>query len=109
MPTTRIQITRRAILLGMAVLPARPAPAAASTDIAIVVRPDVPVDNLTFAELRKLLLGDRRFWTSNLTVTLLVRAPVARERDVMLNVIYRMSEAQFRQYWIAKVFRAEAA
>jgi hypothetical protein len=24
-------------------------------------------------------------------------------------MIYEMSEAQFRQYWIAKVFRAEAA
>ena len=25
----------------------------------------------------------------------------------MLNRIYQMSEAQFRQYWIAKMFRAE--
>ncbi len=78
-------------------------------DVAIVVRPDVPVDNLSFAELRRVLLGDRQFWTSNLRVTLLVRAPGARERDVVLKNIYQMSEAQFRQYWIAKVFRAEAA
>jgi hypothetical protein len=78
-------------------------------DIAIVVRPDVPVENLTFAELRRLMLGDRQFWTSNLRVTLLVRAPGAHERDVVLKTIYQMSEAQFRQYWIAKVFRAEAA
>ena len=81
----------------------------ADTDIAIVVRPDVPVDNLSFAELRRLMLGDRQFWTSNLRVTLLVRAPGAREREVVLKTIYQMSEAQFRQYWIAKVFRAEAA
>jgi ABC-type phosphate transport system substrate-binding protein len=78
-------------------------------DIAIVVRPDVPVENLTFAELRRLMLGDRQFWTSNLRVTLLVRAPGAHEREVVLKTIYQMSEAQFRQYWIAKVFRAEAA
>jgi len=77
--------------------------------IAIVVRPDVPVDNLSFAELRRLMLGDRQYWSSNLKVTLLVRAPGARERDVVLKTIYQMSEAQFRQYWIAKVFRAEAA
>ena len=81
----------------------------AENDIAIVVRQDVPVDNLSFAELRRLMLGDRQFWTSNLRVTLLVRAPGARERDVVLKTIYQMSEAQFRQYWIAKVFRAEAA
>lgn len=83
--------------------------AGADNDIAIVVRPDVPVENLTFAELRRLMLGDRQFWTSNLRVTLLVRAPGAREREVVLKTVYQMSEAQFRQYWIAKVFRAEAA
>jgi hypothetical protein len=77
--------------------------------VAIVVRPDLPVDNLPFAELRRVMLGDRQFWSSNLKVTLLVRAPGARERDVVLKTIYQMSEAQFRQYWIAKVFRAEAA
>jgi len=67
------------------------------------------VDNLTFAELRRVMRGDRQFWSSNLRVTLLVRAPGARERDIVLKTIYEMSEAQFRQYWIAKVFRAEAA
>jgi hypothetical protein len=73
------------------------------------VRPDVPLDNLSFSEVRKLFLGDRQFWNSNLRVTLLIRAPVARERDVVLKTLYQMSEAQFRQYWISKVFRAEAA
>jgi len=85
------------------------ATALGSTDIAIVVGPNVPVDNLSFADLRRLMLGDRQYWTSNLRVTLMVRAPVARERDVVLKTIYQMSEAQFRQYWIAKVFRAEAS
>lgn len=83
--------------------------APADGDIALVVRPDVPVDNLSFAELRRLLLGDRQFWSLNLRVTLLLQAPGNRERDLVLKTIYQMSEAQFRQYWIAKVFRAEAA
>ena len=99
-------MTRRGFLLGAATLGGA---AAAGGDIAIVVRPDVPVDNLPFGELRKILLGDRQFWSSNLRVTLLVRAPGAREREVILKTVYQMSEAQFRQYWIAKVFRAEAA
>src|SRR5580765_5150030 len=101
-----MKTSRRLILLGLAGL-ARVF--AAGGDIAIVVRPDVPIENLTFAELRKVLLGDRQFWSSNIRVTLLVRAPGAREREVVLKTIYQMSEAQFRQYWIAKVFRAEAA
>ena len=101
--------SRRALLLAAVWLNGLPGPAQSDADIAIVAGPEVPADNLTFAELRKLLLGDRQFWSSNLRVTLLVRAPGARERDVVLKTIYQMSEAQFRQYWIAKVFRSEAA
>jgi hypothetical protein len=78
-------------------------------DIAIVVRPDVPIDDLSFADVRKLFLGERQFWPKNLRVTLLIRAPTARERDVVLKEIYQMSEAQFRQYWISKVFRADVS
>jgi ABC-type phosphate transport system substrate-binding protein len=85
-----------------------PAPVrAAEGDIAVVVHSKVPVDNLSLAELRKILLGDRQFWSSNQRVTLLIRAPVSRERGIILKRVYQMSEAQFRQYWIAKVFRAE--
>jgi hypothetical protein len=78
-------------------------------DIAVVVRHDTPAENLSLADIRRLLLGDRQYWTSNLRVTLLIRAPAARERDVVLRVIYQMSEAQFRQYWISKIFRAETS
>lgn len=85
---------------------ARPA-GPASGSIAIVVHPDTPIGDLSIAEVRKVFLGDRQFWNSNLRVVLLVRAPIAREREVVLRAIYQMSEAQFRQYWIAKVFRAE--
>ncbi len=78
-------------------------------DIAVVVHPDVQVENLTFSELRRVLLGDREFWPSGQPVVLIVRAPVAAERTVLLKKVYGMSEPQFRQYWIAKVFRAQAA
>jgi hypothetical protein len=94
----------------LAVLALQPhAARAAEGDIAVVVRPDTPADDLSIGEIRKLLLGERQFWNSNLRVTLLIRAPSSRERDVVLKTIYQMSEAQFRQYWISKVFRAEAS
>jgi ABC-type phosphate transport system substrate-binding protein len=78
-------------------------------DIAVVVHPDTPISNLSLAEVRKEFLGDRQYWSTNVPVVLLIRAPVARERDVVLKVIYQMSESQFKQYWIAKIFRAESA
>jgi ABC-type phosphate transport system substrate-binding protein len=78
-------------------------------DIAVVVHPETPVSDLSLSEVRQVLLGERQYWNSKMPVVLLIRAPVARERDVVLKVIYQMSEAQFKQYWVAKIFRAEAA
>jgi ABC-type phosphate transport system substrate-binding protein len=89
-----------------------PRPAAAQSHdvvVAIVVQPDTPVTNLSLAEVRKIFLGDRQYWNPSLPVVLLIRAPVAHERDVVLKVIYQMSESRFKQYWIAKIFRAESA
>lgn len=101
--------SRRAMMRTLIASATAPARAADENPIAVVVGPSVPVDNLSFAELRRIVLGDRQYWSSNLKITLLMRAPGARERDVVLKTIYQMSEAQYRQYWIAKVFRAEAA
>lgn len=78
-------------------------------DIAVVVHPETPVSDLSLSEVRQVLLGERQYWSSKLPVVLLIRAPVARERDVVLRVIYQMTETQFKQYWVAKIFRAEAA
>ena len=78
-------------------------------DVAVVVHPDTPVSNVNLTEVRRIFLGDRQYWNTNVPVVLLVRAPVARERNVVLKVIYQMSESQFKQYWIVKIFRAETA
>lgn len=77
--------------------------------VAIVVHPATQVDNLTFQELKSIFRGDRQFWEDGRRVTLLVRAPVAEERQLVLERIYGMDEGQFREYWIGKMFRAEVA
>lgn len=104
----------RRVLVSLALLAALvatfgypPAAVAQSTDIAVIVHPDVAVDNLPLTELRRMLLGDREFWPSGVRVTLFLRAPIAKERDVAVRGVCQMTEAQFRQHWIAKVFRAE--
>jgi len=76
--------------------------------IAVVAHPSVEVDNLSFAELRKIVLADRQFWSTGQRITLIVRAPVAIERTTLLEKVFKMTETQYRQYWVAKVFRAEA-
>jgi ABC-type phosphate transport system substrate-binding protein len=109
MTMTRRDFLRSAPLAGVAgLLVSVPAVGQSQgPEIAVVVHPDVPVDNLTIAELRRILVGDREFWTSGMRVMLFLRAPVARERDVAIKDVCQMTEAQFRQHWIAKVFRAD--
>ncbi len=77
--------------------------------LAVIVHPDTPASDLTLAELRKLFLGDRQFWTRDLPVTLLIPAPRSPERAGALLRIYGKTETQYRHYWIAKVFRGDIA
>jgi hypothetical protein len=112
----RIQKTPRwtANLLWMVVLALSPLPVLLSqgqysSNIAVIVNPDTPVSDLSLEDVRKIFLGDRQYWTAKLPVVVLMRAPVARERDTVLQIVYRMNEAQFKRYWIAKIFRAESA
>ena len=79
----------------------------AQTGIAIVVHKDTDVDNLSMSELRNIFLANQQFWSNRTRIIVLVRAPQSDERDYVLDRIYQMDEAQFRQYWIAKMFRAE--
>ncbi len=102
----------RATLLGgilVALLVGAPAARAQDPAVAIVVNPSTAVNDISLLELRNIFLGERQFWGDGSRIVLLVRAPVAYERNVVLNKIYRMDESQFRQYWIAKVFRAEVS
>ncbi len=102
---TRLAIVLVAIwIVGHATIPVA---AAQTTDVAVVVNDKNPVGNLSGTELRKILSGEKRSWAGGLPIKLFIRAPGARERIVLLNVL-GMSESQFKQYWTAKVFRGEA-
>jgi ABC-type phosphate transport system substrate-binding protein len=91
-------------------LQAAPLPALPPGDpppLAVIANAGIPLDTLTLAELRKVFLGDRQFWSNDLRVTLLVPRPGTPEREALLLHVYEKSEAQYRHYWIAKVFRTE--
>jgi ABC-type phosphate transport system substrate-binding protein len=106
--TTRFLLVLLCGVLAAAILSPLAAQTAKEGNVAIVVHANTPVSNLSLADVRKIFRGEKQYWTTDLPVVLLVRAPVARERDVVLKVIYQMTEAQFRQYWVAKIFRAES-
>ncbi len=77
--------------------------------VAIVVHPQVDIDDLSLAQLKSIFLAEQQHWQDRSRITLLVRAAIAPERDLVLTEIYGMNEDRYRQYWIAKMFRSEVA
>lgn len=108
-PGTSTLIT---VLLALLWLPAAQAAgqddgAQSAGPIAIVVHKGSDVENLAMSQLRNIFLANQQFWPDRTRIILLVRAPKSHERDFVLNTIYQMDEAEFRKYWISKMFRAE--
>jgi len=105
----RMAFTAIALLtVGASVLPvAAWSQEPADLPVAIVVHPDTAISDLTMDELREVFLAEQLYWPDNSRIVLLVRAPAAYERTFVLDRIYRMSESDFRGYWIKKMFRAE--
>ncbi|HEX6938890.1 MAG TPA: hypothetical protein VF158_05720 [Longimicrobiales bacterium] len=77
--------------------------------VAIIVHPGTPVQDVTLPELRRIFRGEQQVWSNDERVVLLVRSPLPAERAVVLGRIYQMEEAEFRQFWLGKIFRDPAA
>lgn len=80
---------------------------ATDDDVAVIVNPDNPTDSVSSAELRKIFGGEKRSWNSNLPVFLVVRAPQAHEREILLTRILKMTESEYKQYWVKKIYSGE--
>jgi len=73
----------------------------------VVVNENNHVDGLSLAELRKVFVGERRSWAVGLPIKLIVRGSGTHERTVLLKLL-GMSESEYKEYWIAQIFRGEA-
>ena len=83
-------------------------PADGGREIAVVVNRSNPVDDLPALELRRILLGERRFWRGNVQIKLALPAPGSRERERILARVLGMNPTEFGKLWRDKVFRGEA-
>ena len=77
-------------------------------DVAVIVNPENPITSISMADLRKIFGGDKQSWGAFPAVPF-VRAAKAHERDVLLNVVMKMTDAQFQEYWVKKVYSGSAA
>ena len=98
-----------ACLMAFSLISFRAAGTPADAEVAIVVNSSKPVNNLTMPDLRKIYFGDRQYWKGNLPVVLLMRSQGSHERDVVLRVVFEMTEERYTKYWVAKVMRAEVS
>jgi ABC-type phosphate transport system substrate-binding protein len=72
---------------------------ARDASVAVIVNPGNPIESISLADLRDIFLGTRQFWKDGTHIVPVVRAPSARERDVLLHRIVHMSDLQYQQYW----------
>ena len=107
-PSRSSRLAQGTVFAALALALALGAGVARAGALAVVAHPAVQVDDLSFNEFRKIMLADRQFWSTGQRITLIVRAPVSTERTQLLDKVYKMTEPQYRQYWVAKVFRGEA-
>src|SRR5256885_16846014 len=63
-----------------------------TNDIAVVVNAKNEINGLSMADLRKLLLGEHKFWKNKMPVLMVLRQPGTRERDEVLSIAARMAD-----------------
>jgi ABC-type phosphate transport system substrate-binding protein len=80
---------------------------AADECLAILVNRSNPVENLSFAELRKVFLGEQNHWSDGRRITLVMLESGKPERQAVLTRIYRMEDKDFNAYFLHHVFTGE--
>lgn len=72
--------------------------------LVIIVNKSNPIDNLSFAELRKTFLAETRAWAHGRRITIVMREQGQTDRSVALRQIYRMSESDFNRHFLQAAF-----
>jgi hypothetical protein len=75
--------------------------------LAVIVNPKNPVTNLSFNELRAYLKLEQQFWPDKKRIELFLRPSKSTEMQILLDEVYKMTNAKLRKYWVGKVFRGE--
>jgi ABC-type phosphate transport system substrate-binding protein len=75
--------------------------------IAVIVNTDNRVEQLSLADLQRIVLGERRSWSARTPLVLMMRNEGSRERILLLQKACHMTDAEYHQYWTGKIFRGE--
>lgn len=75
--------------------------------VAIVVNRTNPVENLSFAELRKVFKGEQSHWSNGRRVTVVMLESGKTERQAVLSQIYQMDDKDYNNYFLHNMFTGE--
>jgi periplasmic binding family protein len=78
-----------------------------SIPLVFVVNRKNPVDSLSLADVRMMLLGERSHWSDGARVTVVMRDPNEPERDAVIRLVCRMDERNYTRTVLRAVFTAE--
>jgi phosphate transport system substrate-binding protein len=81
--------------------------APATEPLAIVVNRSNPLDQLSLEELRKVFLGERRYWPNGRRITLVMRDLGEPEYKTMLREVYQMDENSLKNHFLRGLFTGE--
>jgi ABC-type phosphate transport system substrate-binding protein len=82
---------------------------AGDDDLVVVVNKSNSVDNVTKAQLKKMILGEQPSWSAGKKVSVVLRATGQPERDGVLRSVCGMSEDDFNQSWMRASFNGSTA
>ena len=73
--------------------------------VAVIVNPKNKTGNLTLAELRRIMMGQKKTFGGGRNIVLLQRPSRSVEGRTLLKHVYRMSSRKLRKYWVSQLFK----
>lgn len=78
-------------------------------DVALIVHPSNPRSEISAAEVARILRLERQHWEPGHRIYLILQASGTPEKDVVLKRVYRMTDAELKEFWLGKLYRGEIA
>jgi ABC-type phosphate transport system substrate-binding protein len=75
--------------------------------LVFIVNRKNPVETLSLADVRMMLLGERSHWPNGARVTVVMRDPKQPERDAVIRLVCRMDDRDYTRTVLRAVFTAE--
>jgi len=96
-------------VFGLLVLAAPAASQEETLEVAVIVHPSQATTGVSRSELERILTLRRQRWDDGTPIYLLMQEEGSREKQIILDRVYRMSGDELKRFWLGKIHRGELA